>query len=319
FGVSAYIVGRLADPYLFQSNNFFDLRISKLLLQNLKELAAWSNPQALYPPGVQWIHKLPMLFAFQNIALFGLGIGFTLFVIAGSYVIIRRYRTQELFIFFLWACLFFLYQSVQTTKTMRYFLLLYPFFAIFAGIGFSFVIQHWNKYVKAIAFLFVLLWPLLFFSIYTKPHTRVTASQWIDTVIPPNKLLLTESWDDALPLPIAPPSPNIYTINELPSFDPDSPQKWQKMNDMLGRGDYLILSSNRGWGSIPTVQERYPQMTQFYKDLFAGKTDYKEVAQFTSYPSLHYLGIPITIPDDGAEEAFTVYDHPKVMIFKHIH
>ncbi|MGH7202978.1 MAG: ArnT family glycosyltransferase, partial [Candidatus Levyibacteriota bacterium] len=51
FGVGAYIVGRLADPYLFQSNNFFDPRISKLLLQNLKELAAWSNPQALYPPG----------------------------------------------------------------------------------------------------------------------------------------------------------------------------------------------------------------------------------------------------------------------------
>jgi hypothetical protein len=318
FGITSYIMGRLADPYIFQSSNFFDPSPSKLLLQNLKELAAWSNPQALYPPGVQWIHKLPVIFAFQNLAAFGIGIGFTLFVFVGSYYIIRRYRTNELFIFFLWVCLFFIYQSVQVTKTMRYFLMLYPFLAIFAGLGFTLLLKHSNKYIKTVAFLFVLIWPLLFFSIYTKPHSRVTASKWIDAVIPTNSVLLTESWDDALPLPVTPPAPSMYTIDELPVFDPDSPEKWQKMDAMLAKGDYLILSSNRGWGSIPTVPERYPQMTQFYKNLFAGKTDYKEVAEFTSYPSLSYLGIPITIPDDGAEEAFTVYDHPKVMIFKHI-
>jgi hypothetical protein len=113
-------------------------------------------------------------------------------------------------------------------------------------------------------------------------------------------------------------TPSIYDIQELPVFDPDTQQKWDKMDSLLGQGDYLILSSNRGWGSIPTVPERYPQMTKFYHDLFAGKTDYKKVAEFTSYPSLTYLGIPITIPDENAEEAFTVYDHPVVMIFKHI-
>jgi len=48
----------------------------------------------------------------------------------------------------------------------------------------------------------------------------------------------------------------------------------------------------------------------------SNKTNYKKVAQFTSYPSLSYLGIPVSFPDDWSEEAFTVYDHPKVMIFK---
>jgi len=57
-------------------------------------------------------------------------------------------------------------------------------------------------------------------------------------------------------------------------------------------------------------------MTRFYQGLFAGKLPYKKVAEFTSYPSLTYLGIPLTFPDDCAEEAFTVYDHPRVMIFK---
>lgn len=318
FGFTAYVVARIADPYLFQSSNFFDPRVSKLLLDNLKQLNAWSKPEAWYPPGVQWIHKLPVIFALQNLVFFGIGIGFALFVLAGLYFIIKRYRSTELFVFVIWAILFFLYQSVQITKTMRYFLLVYPFLAMFTGVGFTLLLKNRSILTKALAFLFVLIWPLLFFSIYTKPHSRVTASQWITMNIPNGSIILTESWDDALPLPLESPIIKTYTNLQLPVFDPDSAQKWDKMNMLLNQGDYLILSSNRGWGSIPTVPERYPQMKRFYTDLFAGRTPYKKVAEFTSYPSLTYLGISVSINDDWSEEAFTVYDHPKVIIFKHI-
>jgi hypothetical protein len=99
-------------------------------------------------------------------------------------------------------------------------------------------------------------------------------------------------------------------------FNPDTTEKWMKMDALLQTGDYLILSSNRGWGSIPTAPERYPQMTKFYEDLFNNKLQYKMMKTFTSYPSLEYLGIPLTIDDDIAEEAFTVFDHPKVIIFQ---
>jgi hypothetical protein len=88
------------------------------------------------------------------------------------------------------------------------------------------------------------------------------------------------------------------------------------MNDLLASGNFLILSSNRGWGSIPTAPDKYPRMTDFYRNLFGGQSSFKKIKEFTSYPSLDYLGIPITIPDDWAEEAFTVYDHPKVIIFQ---
>lgn len=317
FGLITYVVMRFADPYLFESGNFFDPTISHLFLENLKQLNYWSNPTAWYPPGVQWLHKLPVLFALQNLVVFGLGIGASLFALIGGYVIAKKYRKTEIFLFLVWGILFFLYQSFQMSKTMRYFLLLYPFLAIFAGIGFAYVTTSLNRYAKVLAVLFVLIWPLLFFSIYTKPHSRITASEWIYNTVPNNSILLSEHWDDALPLILPQTSPKIFTIQELKVFDPDSAQKWQEMDTLLAQGDYLILSSNRGWGSIPTVPERYPRMKVFYEDLLAGKTDYQKVAEFTSYPSLRYLGLPIEFPDDWAEEAFTVYDHPKVMIFKH--
>jgi len=157
---------------------------------------------------------------------------------------------------------------------------------------------------------------LMFQSIYLRPHSRVTASEWIYKNIPNNALILSEHWDDSLPLPVSENSGKQYRSEQLSVFDSDLPVKWQKIRDQLNRGDYYILSSNRGWGSIPTVPERFPIMAQFYKDLFAEKTQYKKVIEFDSYPSLRYFGIPIDFPDNFAEETFIVYDHPQVIIFK---
>lgn len=318
WGVTIYLACRIADPYLFQTGNFLDLEPSKLFLSNLKQLASWSNPQAWYPPGVQWIHKTPIIFGLKNLTLYGVGIGYTICISLGFFFLFKKIRYRDIIAVFSWVFVFFLYQSLQSVQTMRYFLIIYPFLAFFAGIGFAYTVKQAPRYVQALLLLLVIIWPLMFFSIYTKPISRVTASQWIYYTFPTNSVILTESWDDALPLPIFDMSNRHYLIKELPVFDPDTTQKWNTMDSMLSQGDYLILSSNRGWGSIPTVPERYPRMTAFYKNLLSGKTDYKEIAQFTSYPSLAYLGIPLTLNDDGAEEAFTVYDHPKVMIFKHI-
>jgi hypothetical protein len=315
FGFIAYCVGRLADPYLFQSSDFFDLRSSSLLLSNLKQLQAWGDPKGWFPPNVQWIHKTPILFSLQNIVIFGVGIGFTFFIVAGISVSLKRYRSTALSIVLGWMGLFFLYQSLQTSTTMRYFIILYPFFSLFAALGWTFLTQRWHILFKIIALSLILIWPLFFYSIYTKNHSRVTASQWMQEMIPSESIILYEGWDDALPLSLG-PTQKTYLFEQLPVFDPDSVEKWQKMDTVLAKGDYISLSSNRGWGSIPTVPERYPRMTQFYHDLFAGRTAYKHIATFTSYPSLEYLGIPIAFPDDWAEEAFTVYDHPKVMLFQ---
>jgi len=58
----------------------------------------------------------------------------------------------------------------------------------------------------------------------------------------------------------------------------------------------------------------YQRTAIYYQELFSGKLGFKKVAEFTQYPTIPFLNIEID--DQKADESFTVYDHPKVMIFK---
>lgn len=317
FGIFAYLILRFADPYLFQFPNIFDPRPSQEYLSSLHQLSGLGSKESWFPPNVQWIHKIPVIFALKNIVLWGVGIPISALALLGFLFIVLRKRSSLLFPIIIWGIFFFLYQSFQTAQTMRYFLPLYSIFAICGAFGAGMILKRMSSPVIHVSLIILIMLPAcFFFSIYTKPHTRVTASEWIADNIPSGSTLLSEHWDDALPLPVQSVASKEYKILQLPVFDPDTDEKWEQMNSLLGKGDYLILSSNRGWGSIPTAPERYPQMTQFYKNLFSGKGEYTVVKEFSSYPSLTYLKIPVSIPDDDAEEAFTVYDHPRVIIFK---
>ncbi len=319
FFLISYLTLRLTDPYVFESNNFFNLSISKSFLLNLKTLKSFEGKDIWYPPGVQWINK-PISFALVNLAFFGVGLPYFLLIIFGVYFIIKL-RNNHLKAILLWTLLFFFYQSVQFVKVMRYFIFIYPFLAILAGFGIHKLSTITSKkWIKLIVIALVMIWPVAFSSIYFNKHSRVEASEWIYQNLENNRLILAEYWDDALPLTVEERYGKSFPIIYLPVFDQDTPQKWQKMDEFLTKGDYYILSSNRGWGSIPTVPEKYPQMTQFYKNLFEGKLNYKLIRTFTSYPKLclKFNVSCLTFNDDWADESFTVYDHPKVLIFKKI-
>lgn len=325
YAAIAYLTVRIADPYLFQNNNFFDPRISTLFLNNLKSLKSFEGSQTTFPPAIQWIHKPPILFSLLNLSFFGLGVPYMIAFFFGGYRTIKNYARTLLCIILLWVVLFFIYQSIQFAKTMRYFIFLYPFLAIFAAIGFYYVttfarkyFQYWYLLLVLVLIGSILLWPLMFLSIYTKDHPRVAASKWIYENIPQGSTLSCEHWDDCLPLAVDGKSAALYQTETLTLYDPDTMEKWDKIDSQLEKIDYIVLSSNRLWGSIPTVPERYPITTMFYQDLFSQKRGFTKVAEITSYPSLRYLGIPIDFPDDWAEEAFTVYDHPKIIIFREV-
>ena len=331
FAIFAYFFLRLADPRIFADNNFFNALLNSRFIANIKELRSSSDSDTWFPPAIQWIKTKPIIFPLKNMILWGFGLPLGILTVGGviysSWRIIPKIKkfnnlTIQQFshlLVFSWIIILFAYQGIQFAKPMRYFYPIYPFLAILTA-NFSQKIifkKIKNCYLLfAICFLLLIIWPLSFMAIYSRSHSRVIASQWIYENIPSGSTISCEHWDDCLPLGIKDKSISLYQIETLALHDQDTPQKWQKINQQLERVDYLIMSSNRLWGSIPRLPEKYPTTTKFYQDLFAENLDFQKVAEIASYPKLEIGNWKLEIRDEGADESFTVYDHPKVLIFK---
>ncbi len=306
----SYFTLRLTNPYMFDQK----------FIDNITTLKSFEGFNSWYPPAIQWINKTPIIHSLYNLSFFGTGLFVFVLFLYGTIVIFRLRKNIFLRAVIIWLIGIFIYQSTQFAQGMRYFLLIYPFIAIFAGIGTDYLYKlfikskYKNLYIALIVFI-SLIWPLSFSQIYKKDHSRIEASKWIYKNIDAGSVILTEYWDDPLPLLLEDNPKNFITI-QLPVFDMDTDQKWKKINELLDKGDYLILSSNRGWGSITSVPEKYPIMSKFYKDLFKNKLEYKKIMEISSFPTFYLSGFNIKLDDSGSDESFTVYDHPRIMIFK---
>jgi YYY domain-containing protein len=145
---------------------------------------------------------------------------------------------------------------------------------------------------------------------------------------------LETSWDDALPLSVDQYDAlgRIYTPLNLELYEPDTPQKRDSMIQILSNSDYIVIPSNRAYDAMPRLPLRYPMTLKYYQALFDCNCDgngienraygleppfksplgFDLVATFESSPNLGWL----SFNDQSADESFTVYDHPKVLIFK---
>lgn len=146
------------------------------------------------------------------------------------------------------------------------------------------------------------------------------------------------TWDMTVPFDLGYGNPfdiwwGIYRTDlNLEMYWDDNPPKTERMLAILDQADYILSSTNRVWGTVPRVPERYPVSTEFYRLLlgcppdrdvvwcynvaevgtFQGQLGFDLVYVGTSYPNLG----PIRFNTQFAEEAFSVYDHAKVMIFR---
>ena len=112
----------------------------------------------------------------------------------------------------------------------------------------------------------------------------------------------------------------------LKLYNSDTSEKWKIINQELSKTDYIIISSNRLYTPLMRLTDCkklpvgrcYTETAQYYKKLFDGQLGFKKVAEFSVYPSLILNHLSLIIDDSSADESFTVYDHPKVMIFQKI-
>ncbi len=115
-----------------------------------------------------------------------------------------------------------------------------------------------------------------------------------------------------------------YQIHELEIYAPEkSTQEQQTKQDRidiaLKQSEYIIISSNRGYGSLLPLHTKYPIMTAYYSQLFKEQLGFKKVATFDVRPQICIRLLSrhcLVVRDEQADESFTVYDHPKVEIFK---
>ena len=163
------------------------------------------------------------------------------------------------------------------------------------------------------------IWAFAFVQgVYGSDHTWVTFSRWIYTNVPDGSCIAYEHWDDrmptSLPEPDSYPEAHQFRQPQLPMYDDDTQQKYENIRDTLQDCDYVALATNRLWRTIPNLPERYPMSTRYYEALFSGELGFELVYTAETPPSLG----PFVFDDQAADESFTVYDHPKPMLFKKV-
>ncbi|MFQ6013922.1 MAG: DUF2298 domain-containing protein [Anaerolineae bacterium] len=303
----------------------------------------------------QYRNTTPFFYQIKNLFLWGTGVPLGVVGFLGLvYLVLRALRRrcdQAEGVLLAWVVPYYLITNSFMVKFMRYMIVVTPFLCITAAYV-LFKLKDWleGRYgrpavavdtevtgadepaasravnwvsvvwyaVVGLVLVATILYALAFMQVYRHPLTRVEASRWIYRHVPAGAALTAETWDDTLPFNLkvddTPRSASQYPLVTMNLHEPDNEAKYSHIVASLRQADYVILSSNRMYGWLPRLRHRFPLTHQYYQLLFAEQLGFKLVKTFTSYPRLGGL----VLVDDGADESFTVYDHPKVLIFEKV-
>lgn len=210
----------------------------------------------------------------------------------------------------------------------------FPLLIVLSVVAGYMIVQRFTK-SKGISILLSIILVTLailpgiaYLSVYRNQDTRFAASEWIYNHIPPNSTILSET-ANVIDLPVLPPHFGDSSVF-IPSYDVISFNFYDldadsslvlELNAALKKADYIVVPSRRIFADHTCVtpqksvapntakcrylQKTYPLVNEYYQKLFSGKLGYKEIKTFD--PGLQ---------DEYAEEAWTVFDHPTVRIYK---
>ena len=247
-----------------------------------------------------------------------------------------------------WVVPYFLITGSFHVKFMRYMLPIAPLLVLF-GARMLFALwdaaaaaasSSWRRRLRpaaaaliAIAVLATAFYALAYINgVYAQTHTTVRASEWLKTSAFLGNRVVKEHWEESLP------NLHGYISSELPMYETDTPAKTALVSETLADADYLYLWSNRLYGTIPRLPERYPIASEYYERLFDERLGYRLARVESNHPRLFGISFvddtlsrPGLPPPDAlsaaaprgialnlgyADESFTVYDHPTTLIFE---
>lgn len=289
----------ISTPYSFLSWNKF------------KESMAYESGvvsgRLQVPYNLSFLNTKPYLYSFQNL-FWHLGPLLPLFGFLGLI-----YLPFPVLAFIL---AYFLYIGAWYTKFIRYLIPIYPVLIIAATLFLFQFKKHFSKLGLSLIYFslfFTFLWATAYLNIFKQESTRITASKWIYQNLPAGSTILTEHWDDRVPIGLAGFTDDFKYV-ELTNYEPDSLSKINDLSNKLANADYVVMASRRLSGSIGNATQKYPFTSHYYQLMDEQKLGYQLVKRFSVYPQLGSF----VINDDFAEETFQVYDHPVARVFQNV-
>jgi hypothetical protein len=235
FGALFLVVGVLASGMTFRLTQPMTFRAATgnttLLtvtpnadwVESMKVAMGESAGEGGGPPGEQWAHRTPILFALVNMVMWGMGLALGLACWIGFFMafwqIIRYGRNWRAHLLpLIWCGGYFGYMGTRWVMSTRYFLPIYPFMCLLAAWGLlefwrwaqeTQPFLPWRRLAAALAIgvvtLGTLAWASAFMqAVYNTPHTRIQAAHWIfQNIAGPIQI----TWKDAQGNPFSEPIP----------------------------------------------------------------------------------------------------------------
>jgi len=339
-GLVAFASFAITSPYVFLDfKNFWQAVVT--------EQGGMVSGAGDWPFTRQYRGTLPYIYFIEQQIRWGMGWPLGVVAVAGFFwALIRALRRRALpgeWIILSWIGSYFGLTGLFLAKFMRYMAPVTPLWIVFgAGLLVRWKNGRVDRFAKSveeresgtsqppnwpfsrlaslvisISLIGAILWAIAFVNgVYGTEHSWITASRWIYDHVPDGSVICAEHWDDELPKGLQNQNRHMrgYEVTPMPMYEDDTAQKYDLIRSMLGRCDYVALATNRLYRSIPNLPERYPMSTRYYELLFAEKLGFEKAVEFETPPRLG----PLVLSDQAADESFTVYDHPKPIIFRKV-
>ncbi|VAW32747.1 hypothetical protein MNBD_CHLOROFLEXI01-3174, partial [hydrothermal vent metagenome] len=276
------------------------------------------------------------------------GFGWAIWQVGRAKIENQKSKIENLFLL-AWVIPFFLTTGGFFVKFMRYLQPMTPFLMLWAAAWLLSWRSRWLKVGVGTAVLAITtLYAISFTNMYQQPHPWVAASQWIFANLPSGSLILSEQWDDSLPGTMLIDG-EVRRRSEYPNAEltwlsgadlADNEEKLTENVALLAEADYVTILSNRIYGVVPRLPERYPLSSQYHALLFAGELGYEPVYVIGRFPTLFgwqlrpdtfswsslqpptfvqsYLDKQPGINLGRADESFIVYDQPLTIVFENV-
>ncbi len=214
----SFIVFRVAQPYAFSGPGIFGILPNMDWWQQMQTVRSQVSGQVDFPPNYQWTSRVPYVFSWWNMVMWGMGLPLGLtawgaWLWAGWRVVRARPNWTRHLLPVVWILLYYGWQGGGWVMSMRYYMPLYPFLILLAAWALVTLVRRaWRGLegrpagrararlalsggLLAVVAGFTLLWGFAFTRIYTRQLTRVQASHWFLQNVPADYSFTIEAPD----------------------------------------------------------------------------------------------------------------------------